>query len=693
MSAKRAPWRLNHAIPIKAGESLDGYVARVAAGHHMPRMALITEVAGAVAAQRQHATFCDEAELDALADCLRIDPKVLRLHAPGWSLNAETLNFFGTRVPRDFLQFQYRRYSPSALTLSPHHRGLWQLRMLPICTETWEYLEDRCPNPACGRRQGWRLTPSIDLCDACAEPLSRAAAKPVPQELRENLEMLVGLIHPDPARRAAVRALLPKRLTRLEGGELLELACALAPVANHLASALLQMRTLSLSAAADVIVPALAQTWTFLQDWPRSLEEYVADRINRNADAKRDGNRGVSYRLFSKFDQRGLSQPVCAVIREFVEHCRNAGERGMTIAEAAQATGGRRRALVAMRKSGELPPVLTIDGGRLSVLVDRTAVADLIARNRPRELLFRAAWQLGVPTYTAHELLKNGDLVAAHPPPGCTEQLAVDKASLQAFESELLAQIGKTNNTYNVNLAKLMRHIGGRPKPWASVLSAIRTGELPVGLIDGKEPLARRLTVKDEDVLALPIFAEDQHIDWSGVMVTKADCADMMNIVPHNFSPYCEFLFGPGGYLRDITMEEAIRLAKTYIFTGELGHRLGVHHSAARHLADFRGLKSEFIALFKRAQAERLIPEIGRRVIGGSRASSAPAFARVSEGEVTMQSSVTPDGRLRLPPYLRRTMGLGQGGKVLFEETPDGVLMRNAHQTKARPNGQQASRA
>lgn len=332
-----------------------------------------------------------------------------------------------------------------------------------------------------------------------------------------------------------------------------------------------------------------------------------------------------------------------------------------------------------MRQAGELPSILAMEGGRLSVLVDKAAVADLAERYLPRERLVRAAWQIGVPTYTIHELVRAGQLVAAPLPPGCSGQLAVYQDSLRAFQTELSECLAGDTQDYTVNLARLMRRIGGRPKPWAQVLAAIKSGDLPARLAEGAGPMAQRIMVQDEKVLSMAIFAENHDTDWSGIMVTKADCAEMINILPHNFSGYSDFLLGPGGNIRDISMDEALRLAKTYILTGELGHRLGVHHSAARHLADHRGLKPEFNGLFKRADAEKLIPEITRHAIDGAAVHPAASAGR-PEREPTMQSVVSPEGRLRLPPYLRRRLGLGLGGKVLFEETANGVLMRPMRQ-------------
>lgn len=82
MSANLSPWRVTRVVPLIAGESLDGYVARVAAAHHMPRMAQITEVTGEIQLHRPHASFCDDTGLEILADCLGIGRASTRLHSP-----------------------------------------------------------------------------------------------------------------------------------------------------------------------------------------------------------------------------------------------------------------------------------------------------------------------------------------------------------------------------------------------------------------------------------------------------------------------------------------------------------------------------------------------------------------------------------------------------------------------------------
>jgi AbrB family looped-hinge helix DNA binding protein len=47
---------------------------------------------------------------------------------------------------------------------------------------------------------------------------------------------------------------------------------------------------------------------------------------------------------------------------------------------------------------------------------------------------------------------------------------------------------------------------------------------------------------------------------------------------------------------------------------------------------------------------------------------------------MTLQVNITPNGRMSLPVGIRKRLGLEDGGAVLVEETPDGVILRTVEQ-------------
>ena len=51
---------------------------------------------------------------------------------------------------------------------------------------------------------------------------------------------------------------------------------------------------------------------------------------------------------------------------------------------------------------------------------------------------------------------------------------------------------------------------------------------------------------------------------------------------------------------------------------------------------------------------------------------------------MTYHLNVAPNGRIVLPADVRRRMGLTEGGALLAEETPDGLILRTVQQSVAR---------
>lgn len=672
------PWRVSRPLAIIDGESLDGYVARVAAAHHFPRMAEITQLGGADVDDRAHASFCDADGLSAIAACLRVDTKRLQHHAPMSSPDGSKRTVFGVELSKDHFQFTYRRFSPSALKASPHHRALWTLRLFPFCTETWEYLVDRCPNPACRRQQRWRRTIGIDLCDFCGEPLTRAEADIVPEELRENLGQLVDLVHPDASKREQARRLLPPELAQLDTDDLLKLVCLIAPVVDHRAGRPLTLWTLSLDRAKDCIVPALANSWRLLKGWPYAFEDLIASRINAHAKARGDGNWGASYRFLWRCRKQKLTEPVKSVVDGFEERCGKAAERGYTGQQVADLVGGQVSALVAMRRSGEIPSVLTLDGQRLHVLFPKDDIHKLLDKFQPRERVERAASRLGIPSYAVRHLIDLGCLEAAPTPPGRSKRLTIRERSLSSFVETLEAQMPQATGEYPYKLKKLMLRLGGRPKPWAAVFAAIANGELDAAVSPGSRRLGDRIYFRTDDVLSSRAFADRPELT-SGTPLFKSDLADMLSLSITNFSRYSDYLLGSGDHRREISLDQALDVAGTIISTTEIAARLRLHHTSAFRLASQRGVLVKSDGLFDRASAEQLIPELLEDDPAISGLDPRAYRSTGSDDPLVIHAAIDRDGRIRLPCHLRNRLGLREGGTVEFEHRVGELLIRAAN--------------
>ena len=58
-------------------------------------------------------------------------------------------------------------------------------------------------------------------------------------------------------------------------------------------------------------------------------------------------------------------------------------------------------------------------------------------------------------------------------------------------------------------------------------------------------------------------------------------------------------------------------------------------------------------------------------------------MAHVGSLAMTIQVSITPNGRMSLPADIRKRLGVAGGGALLVEETPDGVILRTVAQSIA----------
>lgn len=52
--------------------------------------------------------------------------------------------------------------------------------------------------------------------------------------------------------------------------------------------------------------------------------------------------------------------------------------------------------------------------------------------------------------------------------------------------------------------------------------------------------------------------------------------------------------------------------------------------------------------------------------------------------DMTVQVTISPNGRMSLPANIRKRLGLARGGALIVEETEDGVLLRTVAQSIAR---------
>lgn len=138
-------------FPLIPGESFNGGVARWATENGADRMIDVTHVAGVQYAHRQHAAYGSIEQISRLADETGIPLADLVERALPLAPDDDTCRIFnGVLMPRVLLEGRRRLFSPASLRAAAYHRASWSLRIAPFCSESWEFLRDRCGDPECG---------------------------------------------------------------------------------------------------------------------------------------------------------------------------------------------------------------------------------------------------------------------------------------------------------------------------------------------------------------------------------------------------------------------------------------------------------------------------------------------------------------------------------------------------------------
>ena len=183
MSAIPRGSRVRFPLPPAEGESLHGFVDRVAAHNLYPDLMRYLRKAGllTLAPDELHRNASQLAEFfgQTPAEMLRLVPKPL---GKGIVKIGDRVLFGGN------ILVEKRRIAPVVL----RERGIdlleWGLLGRSVCMESWSILIDRCQNPACATKLDWRSS-TLFTCTRCGADLRKAKTSYIKPEHRGLLNL------------------------------------------------------------------------------------------------------------------------------------------------------------------------------------------------------------------------------------------------------------------------------------------------------------------------------------------------------------------------------------------------------------------------------------------------------------------------------------------------------------------------
>ncbi len=181
--------------PPRSGESINGYIARMAQHNHLERADWVAKTAGIKFPQ---VSYSDD-EIDRLAITTGQDFQTLRPIAPTPGVKTaigKVSSLLGHDIPTDSLVRVGRRVCPICLIESAEHQIAWTLRFARFCTKHGCRLVNTCPS--CGKDLDWR-TRAPDVCHCGHElyfqPLKSRLERTEPEEIvgpKYLADMLLG---------------------------------------------------------------------------------------------------------------------------------------------------------------------------------------------------------------------------------------------------------------------------------------------------------------------------------------------------------------------------------------------------------------------------------------------------------------------------------------------------------------------
>jgi hypothetical protein len=220
------------------------------------------------------------------------------------------------------------------------------------------------------------------------------------------------------------------------------------------------------------------------------------------------------------------------------------------------------------------------------------------------------ARELGLPLYGVEQLLE-ASLIAPDAPSSHAKQLEVHREAVRSFTA-LLEQKASSITGERIPFREAIRHVSGRPKPWAEAISAMSKSHVCFELTSDTrgKALVDRILV---DRRAIRSFVAMNHNRQPATQIERCDWwsgSDALECLNGNRSAY-DLLTGLGGkgdgVRKQYTVGEVLKRAATGVTTFDLTRRTGVATRCVADLLEKNRVPQIVPGLWHRHQAEALL--------------------------------------------------------------------------------------
>lgn len=455
----------------RPGETLLGYIVRSVEENHLPNATTVFTEAGLAGSATADALARASLAIPDLATALRQPLSTLQGLWGAEPPVAGRRRLGGVWLRSSMIEGRHRRI-PRKLAVGGSDRAIWAVRHLGFCPETWEVLVQKCPTPWCGRPLTWLSAPGLAKCGFCRAEVSEAKTGRIPMPQREALRWVLGLFDDDEGVVARSMASVPPNFELETATDLHELIYALAR----------PMQAFRGVVDNRVQLTDFARACRFVRDFPRSHWDLDQLDLRVRSDFRR--------RVEGVF-QHSTYPVVQTEAKRILEYgrprrpyvCRKFKQPLFDVTRTASFLGVQRGDVRRLVAAGHLK-ARPVAGGksRGHYVVRREDVEALEARLNARMGWRDFCSKASVPTLALEQMLASGMLRPREDP--AVMELFGDRQICLPDAEKLLGgfdDLPEEDEGWPA-LQQVMWGVGGREKPWARVLEAGLTGELPGGL-------------------------------------------------------------------------------------------------------------------------------------------------------------------------------------------------------------------
>lgn len=587
--------RLRFDMEMDPEESIPGVIARGVREHVLIWTRPVLEAAGVDLRHLGYSQLATRKELERLAFVARCNAEALSANAgerifEGSSDSSMELRFGPHTTPRIHFELTRRRISPLTLRKHGFHRLDWMNLLLSYCPESGEMLVHECQS--CKSKLGWHYTWGIGICEFCETEVAPSIERHLPSNMLDDYRLFAKLSSPSPRKVASGFASLPPSLQTARRETLVRLATMIGGLAQE-GHVVTTSRRAILNLPADVRASVIVTGTAFLRSWPQSFQAWVAERSEKligdrsQLSAFRSRLRRLVQAKLESDELTGLVIESFPDLREHPVHAFSKGRHYLYISTQKRLhldTPHMEALRQWMGDSYRLSPTTEqFQKGQF----DADVIDSLVPIFEGALPLNACSWRLKIPHYAIEQCCRPGLLTRQSHPAFLAVRGAqfIKSASLDTLTAQLLEAQSQTSRPSSaVSLAVAVKRIGGRLKPWGSILQALANGDIEFW-VAGEKPTSKTIRLHASDLARFDQVADDptSHGGSLPTNLSQADAAEILNLKPALLpvlGPKVGIHFAPLGRGLAAPLDTVVQAAEAIAWGKEISWHLGVRHDA-----------------------------------------------------------------------------------------------------------------